>query len=117
MNLVQDGIGVSLVTLKDLRKILKIGLVEIRILTNSYNIHSLMPYTLQSVSNGYLLKIFKMSFILLEEGLVKFIRLNGLKDVLYIDECIQHSQLNPVHTSKGIHSRHFEVCTALSCEC
>ena len=34
MNLVQDGIGVKLVMLKDLRITLKIGLVEIKILMN-----------------------------------------------------------------------------------
>ena len=32
MNLAQDGVGVNLVMLRDLRKILKIGLVEIKIL-------------------------------------------------------------------------------------
>ena len=34
MNLAQDIDGVNLVMLKDLRKILKIGLVEIKILMN-----------------------------------------------------------------------------------
>ena len=34
MNLAQDGIGVNFVMLKDLRKILKIGPVEMNILTN-----------------------------------------------------------------------------------
>ena len=33
-NLVQEEIGVNLVMLKDLRKILKIGLVKIKILMN-----------------------------------------------------------------------------------
>ena len=34
MNLPQETIGVNLVMLKDLKKILKIGLVEIKILMN-----------------------------------------------------------------------------------
>jgi hypothetical protein len=34
MGLAQENIGVNLVILKDLRKILKIGLVEIKILMN-----------------------------------------------------------------------------------
>ena len=34
MNLVQEVVGVNHVMLKDSRKILKIGLVEIKILTN-----------------------------------------------------------------------------------
>src|SRR4051794_18975486 len=81
MNLAQDINGVNLVTLKDLRKILKIGLAEIKILTNLYNNHNLMLYGVQNILNGYLLKIFKMLLTLPEEVLVKFIRLNGLKDI------------------------------------
>src|SRR3954451_21564259 len=84
MNLAQDMNGVNLVTLKDLRKILKIGLAEIKILTNLYNNHNLMLYIKQNTLNGYLLKIFKMLLTLPEEVLVKFIRLNGLKDILVI---------------------------------
>ena len=79
-NLAQEFIGVNPVTLKDLRKILKIGPVEIKILMNSYNIHNSMLYTVQIVLNGYLLKIFKMLLILPEVLLVIFIQLNGLKD-------------------------------------
>src|SRR3954452_3563598 len=82
MNLAQEKNGVNLVTLKDIRKILKIGLVEIKILTNLYNNHNLMLCIIQSALNGYLLKIFKMLLTLPEEVLVKFIRLNGLKDIL-----------------------------------
>ena len=41
-NLEQDGDGVNLVMLKDLKKILRIGPVEIKILMNSYNMHNLM---------------------------------------------------------------------------
>src|SRR5205814_230823 len=65
MNLAQDGIGASLAILKDLRITLKIGLVEIKMLMNIYNIHNLMPYILQNVLNGYLLKNLKMLLILL----------------------------------------------------
>ena len=43
----QDSIGVNLVMLKDLRIILKIGPVEINILMNSYNIHSLKVIIVQ----------------------------------------------------------------------
>ena len=82
MNLAQEKNGANLVMLKDLRKILKIGPVEIKILMNSYNIHNSMLYPLQIVSNGYLLKNFKMLLILPKVGLVKFIQLNGLKDIL-----------------------------------
>src|SRR5436190_2362497 len=80
-NLAQDGHGVDLVMLKDLRKILKIGPVEIKILMNSYKIHNLMLYAIQIALNGYLLKIFKMLLILQKVVLVKFIQLNGLKDL------------------------------------
>src|SRR3954469_8658944 len=82
MNLAQENTGVNLVTLKDLQKILKIGLAEMKILTNLYNNHNLMLYIIQNILNGYLLKIFKMLLTLQEAVLVKFIRLNGLKDVL-----------------------------------
>src|SRR5436190_18915904 len=81
MNLAQEFIGVNPVMLKDLRKVLKIGPVEIKTLMNSYNIHNLMLYALQIVLNGYLLKIFKMLLILPKVVLVKFIQLNGLKDL------------------------------------
>src|SRR3954454_1726509 len=84
MNLAQEDIGVNLVTLKDLRKILKIGLAEIKILMNLYNNHNLMLYMENNILNGYLLKIFKMLLTLPEEVLVKFIRLNGLKDLFKI---------------------------------
>ena len=84
MNLAQEIGGVNLVMLKDLKKILKIGPVEIKILMNSYSNHNLMLYIGQIVLNGYLLKIFKMLLILPEVGLVKFIQLNGLKDVFGI---------------------------------
>ena len=84
MNLAQDNIGANLVMLKGLRKVLKIGLVEIKILMNSYNIHNLMHYPVEIVLNGYPLKIFKMLLILPKAGLVKFIQLNGLKDVFGI---------------------------------
>src|ERR1051325_11925436 len=79
MNLAQDVIGVNLVMPKDLRKISKIGPVEIKILMNSYNNHNLMLYIIQNVLNGYLLKNFKMLLILPKVVLVKFIQLNGLK--------------------------------------
>ena len=68
----------------DLRKISKIGPVEIKILMNSYNVHNLMLYPGHIVSNGYLLKNFKMLLILPEEVLVKFIQLIGLKDLFGI---------------------------------
>src|SRR5688572_20018775 len=84
MNLVQGKNGVSLVMLKDLRITLKIGLVEIKILMNLYNNHNLMLCTIKNILNGYLLKILKILLILPEVDLVKFIRLNGLKDVLCI---------------------------------
>src|SRR3954463_7130367 len=84
MNLARDGTGVNLVTLEDLQKILKIGLAEIKILTNLYNNHNLMLYIKQNTLNGYLLKFFKTLLTLPEEVLVKFIRLNGLKDVFVI---------------------------------
>ena len=81
MNLAQERIGVNLAMLKDLKKILKIGPVEIKILMNPYNNHNTTLYIGQVVLNGYLLKIFKMLLISLGVGLVKFIPLNGLKDV------------------------------------
>src|ERR1051325_397749 len=84
MNLAQEIIGVNLVMLKDLRRILKIGLVGIRILMNLYNIHKLMLYILKNILNGYLLKICKMLLTLPEVVLVKFTQLSGLKDVLFI---------------------------------
>src|SRR5579859_3255097 len=80
MNLVQDGVGVNHVMLKDLRITLKIGLVEINLLMNLYNNRNLMLYIVKSLSNGYLLKILKMLNILQKVVLVKFIQLNGLKD-------------------------------------
>jgi hypothetical protein len=83
VNLAQDHIGASLVMLKDLRMILKIGLVEIKMSMNLYNIHNLMLHTVQNALNGYLLKIYRMLLISLEVVLVKFIRLNGLKDILW----------------------------------
>src|SRR3954471_22094755 len=84
MNLAQENTGVNLVTLKDLQKILKIGLAEIKILMNLYNNHNLMLYIIQNILNGYLLKIFRILLTLPEEVLVKFIRLNGLKDIFNI---------------------------------
>ena len=69
---------------KRLKKNLKIGLVKTRIFMNSYKIHNLMLCIIQSVLNGYLLKIFKMLLMLPEEVLVKFIQLNGLKDIFGI---------------------------------
>ena len=84
MNLAQDGDGVNVVILKDLKIILKIGPVEIKILMNLYNIHNLMLFIIPNVLNGYLLKIFKISLILQKVVLVKFIQLNGLKDILII---------------------------------
>src|ERR1041385_6006580 len=84
MNLEQEKIGVNLVMLKDLRKILKIGLVEIKISMNYFNTHNLMLHILEIVLNGYLLKNFKMLLILPKVVLVKFIQLNGLKDLLII---------------------------------
>jgi hypothetical protein len=81
MNLAQDGNSVNLVMLKDIRITLKIGLVEIKILiVNLYNIHNLMLYVIEIVLNGFLLKNFKISLIL-QEVLVMFIQLNGLKDI------------------------------------
>src|SRR6266498_1313787 len=84
MNLAQDGNGVNLVMLKDLRITLKIGLVEIKILTNLYNKLNLILYVIQNVLNGYLLKIFKKLLILQRVVLVKFIQLYGLKDIFTI---------------------------------
>src|SRR5277367_4294956 len=84
MNLAQVAIGVNLVMLKGLRKILKIGLVEIKILMISYNNHNLMLCIIQNALNGYLLKIFKMLLTLPEVVLVKFIQLTGLKDIFVI---------------------------------
>src|SRR5437868_1844971 len=84
VNLAQEENGVNLAMLKDLRKILKIGPVEIKMLMNSYNNHNLMLYISPNVWNGYLLKNFKMSHILPKVVLVKFIQLNGLKDALPI---------------------------------
>src|ERR1051325_1715623 len=84
MNLAQEYIGVNPVMQKDLRKILIIGPVEIKTLMNSYNIHNLMLYASAIVLNGYLLKIFKMLLILPKVVLVKFIQLNGLKDLLLV---------------------------------
>jgi hypothetical protein len=84
MNLVLGIIGVNLVMLKDLKKILKIGLVKIKILMNLYDNHNLMLYIVQNILNGYLLKILKMLLMLLEVVLVKFIQLFGLKDIFVI---------------------------------
>src|ERR1044072_7512847 len=84
MNLEQEYGGVNLVIPKDLRKILEIGPVEIKILMNSYNNHNLMLYIIQNVLNGYLLKNFKMLLILPKVALVKFIQLNGLKDLFCV---------------------------------
>jgi hypothetical protein len=44
MNPELENIGVNLVILKDLKKILKIGVAEIKILMNLYNNHNLMLY-------------------------------------------------------------------------
>src|SRR5215470_13026759 len=84
MNLAQEKIGVNLVMLKDLRITLKIGLVEIKILTNLYDMHNLMLYIIKNILNGYLLKNFKILLILQKVVLVKFIQLNGLKDLFVI---------------------------------
>jgi hypothetical protein len=84
MNLAQDSNGVDLVMLNDLRKILKIGLVEIKILTILYSIRNLMLRIGEIVLNGYLLKIFKMLLILPEVVLVKFIQHIGLKEIFGI---------------------------------
>src|ERR1700722_11970649 len=84
MNLAQEFNGVNLVMLKDLKITLKIGLVEIKILTNLYNKHNLMLYILPNILNGYLLKNFNILLILQKVVLVKFIQLNGLKDLLNI---------------------------------
>ena len=83
-NLVQDGSGVNLVMLKDLRITLKIGLVEIKILMNLYNNHNLMLYIIIIILNGYLLKNFKISLILRKVDLARFIQPNGLKEILNI---------------------------------
>ena len=69
---------------KRFKKILKIGLVEIKILTNLYNKHNLMLYIMPNILNGYLLKNFKILLILQKVVLVKFIQLNGLKDIFVI---------------------------------
>src|SRR5581483_4384592 len=84
MNPGQEHIGASLVMLKELMNILNIGPVEIRILMNSYNNHNSMLSPMQVFSNGYLLKTFKMLLTLPEVGLVKFIQLNGLRDVFIV---------------------------------
>src|ERR1051325_4944399 len=84
MNLAQEIVGINPVMLKGLRRILKIGPVEIKILMNSYNMHNLMLYAGQIVLNGYLLKIFKILLILPKVGLVKFFQLYGLKDIFII---------------------------------
>src|SRR5690242_16196229 len=81
MNQELDIIGVNLVTLKDLKKILKIGLVEIKILMNLYKIPNLMLYITIDVLNGFLLRNFKMLPILPRVVLVGFIQLNGPKDL------------------------------------
>jgi hypothetical protein len=83
-SLAQEKIGANLVMLKDLRKTLKIGLVEIKKLMNLYNNHNLMLYIIKIILNGYLLKNFKISLILQKEVLVRFIQLNGLKDISHI---------------------------------
>jgi hypothetical protein len=83
-NLAQEKIGVNLVMLKDLKITLKIGLVEIKILMNLYSNHNLMLYNVENILNGYLLKNFKISLILRKVVLVRFIQLNGLKDILSI---------------------------------
>src|SRR5215469_7227922 len=84
MNLARDQDGVSPVMLKDLRITLKIGLAEIKLLMNLYNNHNLMLFIIPNVLNGYLLKNFKISLILQKVVLVKFIQLNGLKDIFII---------------------------------
>src|ERR1051325_7677015 len=82
MNQELDGIGVNLVMLRDLRKILKTGLVVIKILMYLYKIHNLMLCTIEIILNGYLMKNFKMLLILPKVVLVKFIQLNGLREKL-----------------------------------
>src|SRR5579859_6719627 len=84
MNLVQEINGVNHVMLKGLRITLKIGLVEMNILMSSYNNHNLMLYILRNILNGYLLKILKIFNTLQKVVLVKFILLNGLKDLSVI---------------------------------
>src|SRR3984885_6049318 len=84
MNLAQERVGVNLAMLKDLRITLKIGLVEIKILMILYNMHNLMLYIILNILNGYLLKNFKILLILQKVVLVKFIQLNGLKDLFDI---------------------------------
>src|SRR5689334_917904 len=81
MNLAQDIVGVNVVTLKDLRKILKIGLVEIKILMNLYKTPNLMLYMIVNILNGFLLKNFEMLLILPKVVLAKSIQLNGMKDI------------------------------------
>jgi hypothetical protein len=54
MNLAQEKNGVNLVMLKDLKKILKIGLAVIKILMSLYNNLNLMLYIIQDVLNGFL---------------------------------------------------------------
>jgi len=83
-NLAQEKDGVNLVMLKDLKITLKIGLVEIKILMNLYSNHNLMLYIIKNILNGYLLKNFKISLILLKMVLVRFTQLNGLKDIFII---------------------------------
>src|SRR5947208_2535915 len=84
MNQALDGIGVNLAMLKDLRKILKIGLAEIFILTNLYNIRNLTLYIVENVLNGYLMKNFKRLHILPVVVLVKFTQLYGSREKLNI---------------------------------
>src|ERR1051325_8074047 len=84
MNQELEQNGANLVMLKDLRIILKIGLVEIKILMNLYKIPNLMLYIGANILNGFLLKNFKMSLILPKVVLVKFIQPNGLKDLFIL---------------------------------
>jgi hypothetical protein len=77
INQIQMNISVNLVILKDLRKILKIGPVEIRILMNLFKKHNLRQYIGRGVLNGYLMKNFKMLVTFPEVVLVKFIKPTG----------------------------------------
>ncbi|POG69857.1 hypothetical protein GLOIN_2v1622722 [Rhizophagus irregularis DAOM 181602=DAOM 197198] len=43
-----------------------------------------MLYIVKNILNGYLLKKFKISLILRKVVLVRFIRLNGLKDIFIV---------------------------------
>ncbi|POG70198.1 hypothetical protein GLOIN_2v1618876 [Rhizophagus irregularis DAOM 181602=DAOM 197198] len=43
-----------------------------------------MLYIVKNILNGYLLKNFKISLILRKVALVRFIQLNGLKDISVI---------------------------------